>query len=197
MSTKKIRMSLVIENMMKGMTRKDAMLEAGYSESYAHTGLISQTEEWKELIEQHLPEDLLTHVHQDLLVSSNIGKIPFGYNTSDAEIRNTLDGLGLEIIGIEIVYKNGDEDMPIGKDVRVKQPDRNTRLKAIDLAYKLRGSYAPDKLDVNDSQASKRLEKLREEKSELKARYDKLNKKKKKNGRRPGKKTNTGKNKKT
>lgn len=50
---------------------KQAQIDAGYSESYANSGHITRTKEWRNLLEKALPDELLMKVHKDGLKATN------------------------------------------------------------------------------------------------------------------------------
>ena len=93
-----IRAERTLKNLGKSRIKKEAMIKAGYSESYARAGQIQHTESWKELMENYIPDTKLAEVHKEGLEANN-GELP----------------------------------------------DYNVRYKYLDSAYKLKGSYAPEK----------------------------------------------------
>jgi hypothetical protein len=68
------------KEVLNGSTISGAMLEAGYSETTATT-----TKGWQELMDEHLPDDVLAKVHREgLMASKNIYK----NNNESGEIEN-------------------------------------------------------------------------------------------------------------
>jgi hypothetical protein len=53
-----------------------AMIEAGYSEAYARSHKISKTKTWEELLEEYLPDELLTKVAVEGLFAKRIQTSP-------------------------------------------------------------------------------------------------------------------------
>lgn len=87
----------------KAKSMKDAMLQAGYSESYSRVPQhLKKKKTWRDLMDSLLSEERLAKVHSDQLEA-------------------------------EDAYGN---------------PDNTARLRAVDMAYKLRGSYAPEQTTV-------------------------------------------------
>ena len=64
----------ISENMGKPGKRasiKQAMIDEGYSESYAKSGLFQKTKGWGELTESFLPDEELAKTHRELLRNQN------------------------------------------------------------------------------------------------------------------------------
>ena len=53
-----------------------AMIEAGYSEAYARSHKIKNTKTWEELLDEYLPDDLLTKVALEGLFAKRIQTSP-------------------------------------------------------------------------------------------------------------------------
>lgn len=102
-----------------------AMAEAGYSEAMAkNPQKLTESKGWQELMDTHLPDDQLTARHRELL---------------DKREKVIIDRADPKT-GESAVYEVLD------------QPDTVAVSKALDMAYKLKGSYAPEKsvnLNVN------------------------------------------------
>ncbi len=104
-------------------SRKDALLKAGYSESYANTGQITYTKGWQEVLEKALPDELLAKRHRELLNK---------------------------------------------REEKRDEPETQAVTKGLDMAYKLKGSYAPEKhkVEVADEE-NPMLEELAERLNEI------------------------------
>lgn len=143
----------------KPLTKKEIMKQAGYSAAIAkNPALIMESKTFKQLLEENLPEDLVTKRHQELLSSATINHYEFyshgktnskakatgKHHLSDEEIRTLVES----VAGCKLIYIK-----QFGTGTKVayfSQPDNRSRKDAIDLAYKLRGSFAPEKsLNVN------------------------------------------------
>lgn len=76
-TTTNIRQKKVITEMLEnGRSVSAAMKEAGYSEAYSkHPEKLRRTKNFQDLLEEHLPDDLLVERHRDLVNSKddNIG----------------------------------------------------------------------------------------------------------------------------
>lgn len=63
---------IISEKLRKGekISVKECMIEAGYSETYADSSTqLKRSVAWQELMEQHIPDDLLAKVHEGLLTN--------------------------------------------------------------------------------------------------------------------------------
>lgn len=111
---------LVVEN--HGNVSK-SMREAGYPDITAKNPKnLTESKAWLELVDQGLPDDMLLAVHREGLQAtkrSGIGGMKIGIGT-DGKVND---------------FGHTDID----------EPDYATRHKYLDTAYKLKGSYAPEK----------------------------------------------------
>lgn len=78
MKSPSIRQKKVIEKLaVNGGSMKSAMLEAGYSEEYAsNPQKLIKTKTWEELLDEYLPDDLLTKVALEGLFAKRIQTSP-------------------------------------------------------------------------------------------------------------------------
>lgn len=61
-----IKHKMVLKKMLeKGVSKEQAMKEVGYSDNYASHGNIIKSKTWPELMEEFLPDDLLSKVHRE------------------------------------------------------------------------------------------------------------------------------------
>lgn len=159
---------LVVEN--RGNVSK-AMREAGYSEiSAKNPKNLTESKGWKELMEEHLSEESLTKHHKALLNSTSLDHMVFPLgpdnddegdaseeppvgpdvpeefkdrtSLTDGDIKEMLKEVNCTVR--KIVHGN------TARHVYFWAADNKARKDALDMAYKLRGSYAPEKsLNVN------------------------------------------------
>jgi terminase small subunit-like protein len=88
-----------------------------------------------------LPDELLSEVHLGLLTSSTIQQTQFSKAFPDELIIQAVQSIqGCKVLSITKRFGE--------KYVVYSSPDNNSRDKALDKAYKLKGSYAPDKSAV-------------------------------------------------
>lgn len=78
MKSPSIRQKKVMEKLaVNGGSMKSAMLEAGYSEEYAsNPQKLIKTKTWEELLDEYLPDDLLTKVALEGLFAKRIQTSP-------------------------------------------------------------------------------------------------------------------------
>lgn len=92
-----------------------AMITAGYSPNTANTPQkLTESDGFRELMEEYLPDDLLLEKHLELL------------NKTEKIAKNNNATKQVEVID-------------------TGEPDTQAVSKALDMAYKMKGSYAPEK----------------------------------------------------
>jgi len=122
----------------------ELVVEAGYSMLSANRPTqITKSETFQALLDRLMPEDRVVKAHNDLIKAGTVQNIELPGEKTDTEIKGELEEMGGYKI-ITIVRKPGSN---IAR-VYYIQPDSNTRRGAIDMAYKLRGSYAPEKQEI-------------------------------------------------
>ncbi len=125
----------VIEN---GGNVTKAMREEGYSEAYVHNPQkLTGSKSFKELMDEFLPEDELVQVHKNLLKSKRVEKLVVSDKIPDDSIAETIREANCTL---KKIYKFMGE-----KTVLYWAPNDKSRTDALDLAYRLRGSYSPEK----------------------------------------------------
>lgn len=138
-----------------------AMRAEGYAEDTARNPQqITRSQTWAEIMEEHLSQDKLGRIHDELLRAGHLDVLVFRKDATDAEIVAFIAQVpGFKLINIEQAYdikwEPVDPDDPKSKKVEVRTlvarnanvvaPDNRTRRESLDLAYKLRGSYAAEK----------------------------------------------------
>lgn len=137
----------VVEN---GGNVSKAMKAVGYSSATAQTPQkLTQSDGWKELMNQFLPDHELAKKHKQLLNAVSLERLSFDENTTDEDIEEAVGKMeGYKLIRI---VSNTDKDGHLwSKYAYVKAPDNMAQDKALDKAYKLKGSYAAEKhVNVN------------------------------------------------
>ena len=122
----------------------ELMVNAGYSLlTSTKPNKITKSETFQALLDRLMPEDRVVKAHNDLIKAGTVQNIELPGEKTDTEIKGELEEMGGYKI-ITIVRKPGSN---IAR-VYYIQPDSNTRRGAIDMAYKLRGSYAPEKQEI-------------------------------------------------
>lgn len=121
----------------KGRTKGQAMLEAGYSEVVAASPTkVTESLGWKQLLDEYLPEDELAKHHKQLLNLTKIEHMVFPMATTDDEIKELIRLQGCEVKKIQ----HGDT----ATHVWYFLPDANAKKNALEMAYKMRGSFEKD-----------------------------------------------------
>ena len=83
------RVQKTIKNLRNSTTRQEAMIKAGYKQSYAETSQIKQTKGWQKLMEKYLPDAMLARVHQE------------GLKAERKQFRNNMTTGEIEEVAIE------------------------------------------------------------------------------------------------
>lgn len=90
------------------------------------------------------PDEMLAEKHMELLNQKQVAYFVFPKYMDDDEIEEKVNAAGFEIIVIRFGEK--------GKYAFYSNSDSNAKKAAIDMAYKIKGSYAPEKkkLELDD-----------------------------------------------
>ena len=91
-------------------------------------------------MEEYLPEKDLAKAHRELLTAKQVQKFVFPTRMKNDEIRESVEAAGFQVIVIR--------PSPIGKMAYFSIPDQRAKKDGLDMAYKLRGSFAPDKKEI-------------------------------------------------
>lgn len=107
----------------------------------------------RDVIQEALSDELLEQKHLELLNAVTLQRFTFKVSDDDDVIRDTISKLA----GHEVIYIREDAD---GKTAYIRIPDANTQDKALDKAYKIKGTYAPEKhssivLNIDDNARDK------------------------------------------
>lgn len=115
-----------------------AMSSSDYSQAMiSNPQILTRSKGWKELMDQYLSDEKLARAHDELLNQTKIEYFVFPKSMQDDEIEAKVNDVGLEVINI----RDGEK----GRYAFYKTIDSQARKSALDMAYKLKGSYAPDK----------------------------------------------------
>lgn len=135
----RVVISKIIEN--PSMAVGAAMRDAGLSEYAAtHPSSLTKTTEWNQLLDEYLPEGDLLETHKSLLRASHLDHMTFPLETpslTDAHITEMLTDLNCTVRRIS----HGEQ----ARHVYFFAPDNRARKDALDMGYKLRGTYAAEK----------------------------------------------------
>lgn len=132
---------------------KAAMKEAGYSDAYSsHPAKMTRKKSWKELMDEYLPEEDVAALHKELKGASYLQQYEFpeatkkdnGKTLTDEDIKAIVES----VPGCVLTYiKNSGHGT---RTAYFRAPDNRVRDAALDKAYKLRGRYAAEKMEVTD-----------------------------------------------
>lgn len=166
----KIRAKLVykkiVENRGKPMSVSKAMEAVGYSSAYAsNPQQFTRTKTAQELEKEYLPDELIAERHHELLNATDIQHYCFpklakgcGINTkikrkkggkikveenelTNEEIKTIVESVS----GCRLIYIKRDF---MGAWAFYQVPDTKSRKDAIDMAYKRKGVYAPERIEL-------------------------------------------------
>ena len=106
-------------NIGKGMSREQAVLEKGYSKSYARSGHIKDTRSWDVLLKDELPDSFLMQEHKELFAAKQVEKFVFPSRMKDEDIEIMVNDAGFKVIVIR--------PSPIGKMAFYSIPNANAK----------------------------------------------------------------------
>jgi len=135
----------MVANGGKRRSLAQAMRDAGYSESYARNPQkIKQTRAWQEYLDEYIPDEAVAVAHRELLGAQRVSRMEFPAALTDEEVANIIASSGRTVL----VLKRGKQ----GVSVAFAEPDFTARVRAIDLAYKVKGLYADGKAETPQSE---------------------------------------------
>ncbi len=125
----------------KKITIGKILRESGYSESVAlHPTNVTERKGFQELLEEYLPDDLVLETHKNLLKATGLDHYVFPPSTSDEEMKEIIESVpGCKLMKIS----HGEQ----WNRAYYWVPDSKSRKDAIDMAYKLKGSYKAEKVE--------------------------------------------------
>lgn len=128
-------------------TIKKMAINAGYSEKYADKGKVLKSKTAQELIAKYLSDNVVYKTHGELLRSSEIShfifpKVGKKNPISDDKIKEIIES----VPGCRLLYIRPENY--VGKIAFFQAPDAKSRKDALDMAYKIKGAYAPDKIEL-------------------------------------------------
>ena len=169
-----------------------AMREAGFSPVYANNPQrMTRTKEWKDLVEEFMPDSLLAETHHSLLTAGEVqhyvfpaiikkrsvknadkeaptNKIKAQDPEAEALPDNEIQAIVESVPGCKLIYIRYEQFLG-GKVAYYQAPDSKSRKDALDMAYKLRGKYAAEKIDVRSKYSDLSNKELAERIAKLKA----------------------------
>lgn len=156
-----------------GISLSKAMKKAGYSTPMSRNPQeLTQSKGWQELMKEYLPDDLLAQKHLELLNSTGLDHMIFPLGPEDdmervqmiEDARQKAIKKGEAFVEPDLMCDADIKEMLKGVNCIVRRivhgetarhvyfwgADNKARKDALDMAYKLKGQYAPDKtVNVN------------------------------------------------
>lgn len=123
-----------------------ALAQAGFStHSVTHPSRITGTESFQDLLDEYMPHRDVLAAHKSLLMSATLEKVILDNDEAgltDKQIKESVKASGCTLRNIVHHKATGK------RYVYYFAPDNRARKDALDMVYKLRGSYAAEKHDV-------------------------------------------------
>lgn len=161
-----IKMRKVAELVKQGMPVSRAMVEVGYSKNSASQVSVTKTKDWATLLDRGLSDNLLIKEHKTLMKAGRLDKMEFPPGPKDAhalELQRALDRSKPDYTGeIEYLTDKDITEMLLASGCTVRRivhgekmrhvyfgcPDNRAKKDALEMAYKLKNRFAPDKVFV-------------------------------------------------
>lgn len=129
-----------------------ALKDAGYAEEYANSpAKFLNTTAVKKTLEEWFPDEMLNRATIDLINSAEIDSFTFPIaknkqkkSLTDQEIKYIVEN----VAGCRLIYIR-DCAFPPSRIAFYQAPALKSRKDGLELAFKLKGSFAPEKLDIN------------------------------------------------
>jgi len=149
-----IRQEKTLRNIDKGMSMSKAMREAGYSENYAHNpDELKEKKSWNELMDKYIPRSKVAERHQQLMDSVIVKEFNFPDTVSEKDIKAFAKSVSKTATYVrETVSRTNSKGIPMNVTHRwtvfAVLPNGMDVKAAVEMAYKLRGEYSPEKIEV-------------------------------------------------
>lgn len=136
-----LKQKIVIEKLRENMgkdgkkgTMKEAMTDAGYSESYAENGDIKKTKTWNDLMEQYFSDEKIAAAEEKQMNAARLYDYQFSKKISDKQIREDVEAhTGCRLVRIV--------EGTVFKTAYFYAPDNTAIGKSLDRIYKLKKKY--------------------------------------------------------
>ena len=190
---RKILIKKVIENVENSgkLSVSKAARDLGMKNYARNPQRITKTKEWKELMDEYMPDDLLAETHHSLLTAGEIQHYVFPamiktkmVKSSDPSVKgkkikakdaeaealpdDEIQAIVESVPGCKLIYIRYEQFLG-GKVAYYQAPDSKSRKDALDMAYKLRGKYAAEKIDVRSKYSELSNKELADRITKLKA----------------------------
>jgi len=155
------RQRKTLKNMVEnGGKLSPAMKKAGYSDAYAkNPHKLRKTEGFQKLIDEYIPEKDVARVHKKLLQKREVRVIEIDGEVTEKEVKRIGNRVSLSKADF---WYSRQQRKKFGKNGKVLYeysvwmlsyvvPADAAVSRALDMAYKIRGSYSPEKVEVQNS----------------------------------------------
>ena len=142
-----VRQKKTLKNLGTAKTLKEAMLKAGYSETYAdNSQQLKQKKSWKELLDKYVPEDYVAKSLKEISQAVVLERMSIPYPITEEEVRKTMRRMKIPKSKYTLIKDNKSK----GWEVLYPKPDYTNRNSAVEKIIKARGGFAPDKIALTD-----------------------------------------------
>jgi hypothetical protein len=101
---------------------------------------------------EYFPDDFLAQHHLELINQKKVEYFVFSKKLKDEEIEQLVEESGFKVINIRATM--------MGKMAFYSVPDSKAKKDALDMAYKIKSTYAPEKYDVKGELKVEKLEEI-------------------------------------
>ena len=134
----KMQKDAIKKVLIEGKSPSKAMREVGYSKGTAKNPKnLTKSKAWRELMRKYLPDKDLAESHKQLLNATKIEHMVFPTSVKDKVIKELLESVNCKVRKIQ----HGD----MANHCWFWARDNKALKDGLDLAYKLKGKYAPEK----------------------------------------------------
>lgn len=125
----------------KNITIGKILRDAGYSQYQSEApSQVTGSKGFRSLLDKYLPEELVHQTHSELLQAARLDDYKMDATLTDEQIEKIVEAVpGCKVR--KILRIKGSPTVT----VYFWTPDGQTRKSAVEMAYKLRGSFAPEK----------------------------------------------------
>jgi hypothetical protein len=125
-----------------------AMRDVGFSPRYAHNPQqFLKTKTAQELMKEYLPDELIAKKHNELLNAAEIQHYIFPHEPKKKQLSNEeVKEIVESVPGCRLIYVKRDKFS--GTTAYFQAPNGKIQKDAVDMAYKLFGSYAAEKIEL-------------------------------------------------
>lgn len=159
----------VMDKVVKeGKSMKQAMLEAGYSDTYSRTPQqLSNSRTWAELLNTEFVDEDLVKTHKGLMATKKIVNIKFPINTPDPDIKTLFQVAGGECLHIAEEAKRTASGLYKWRTGVGWILDSDMLDRQLDKVYKIKGYYKNADIDASTNIYTASLDQLEKIKNDL------------------------------